>query len=291
MDDGLLPVELGTVDSESTVDRELSLSAPDEASGTGDFLCILGQCDRRGVRSFWRPRWLVNTATMRQAWLLPGGWKALAAARGVLLAAMVVMFAVLVAGESGPGFLRTYSYCTFLLELVCCGLLFAATLFPHRWLCAAAAILLQASVGHALTVTLAFWGLIARPNNWTQVRMYLVHGANFLVLLLEVAALDRIVFVPMQGCIVNLAFDVLYFLCVLLPVQLYTGVPIYQNLTDFSRPGVFIAVAIGIPVLNLIFFFGFMLLSFAKAKCASSHGSLPLRLFVRKETSDAIAMT
>jgi hypothetical protein len=199
--------------------------------------------------------------------------------RGVLLAAMLSMFLVAVTHERNAGFLRTYSYITFIFELLCVACLFLSSLFPsNRWLACGGAISFEVSLPHALTVTLAYWLLIAKPNNWalSEFRMFFVHGLNFVVLLLEFAA-DRLVFVPSHIFAV-VFLDALYFLAILLPVQLVSGSPVYPGLTSFDRPAVFVAVAFGIPICNALFFFGFLLLSFSKSKCGDK---LPLQLFRR----------
>jgi hypothetical protein len=81
------------------------------------------------------------------------------------------------------------------------------------------------------------------------------------------------------------AFDVAYFLLVLLPVQLITRTVIYPGLTDFfAKPGVFVAVALGIPLCNALFFFMFLVLSFTKSKFGDP---LPVKLFRRPQEIEA----
>lgn len=109
-----------------------------------------------------------------------------------------------------------------------------------------------------------------------------------MLLLLEFAT-NRIVFVPSHIAAV-LVLDLLYFLCVLLPVQLVTHTVIYPGLTDFARPGVFLAVACGIPLCNSLFFFFFLVLSYSKSFCCRKMEPLPVRLFRRKDEPSEIEL-
>ncbi len=293
MADELLPGELATMDHEVSLDADMMPASVPPV----DSLFELGRCNAEGFKSFWRPRLLVNSDTIRQGWWLRN-WKAVAVVRAVFFVWLLVMLIIAVTAERSMGFLRTYSYCTYLLELVTCLLMFLATLLNRPRLTSLATIMLQCSVAQALTVTVAFWTLIAKPEHWSwsQYRAMFIHGFNFLVLFLECCALNRIVFVPLQGCVAILVFDLLYFCCVLLPVQLVTGKPIYVGLTDFARLGVFVAVAVGIFICNILVFFIFLLISFGKAKCVGRcgvHQPLPLRLFARRgeSRSDDIALT
>jgi hypothetical protein len=144
----------------------------EEVEEDDEALFVLGRCDRAGARSCCRARWHANRReTARLCWSRRHG--AAVAVRAALLLLMSALLLVALLGERSASFLRTYSWCTFLGETVALLLLLLATLLSRPRLAAAAALAFQSALPHALTVTLAYWTLIAKPHNFALSEVHL----------------------------------------------------------------------------------------------------------------------
>lgn len=115
-----------------------------------------------------------------------------------------------------------------------------------------------------------------------------MHGANLIFLVAELL-LDQIAFVPAH-VIAVMAFDLVYFLVILLPYQYATGTVIYDGITDFEAlPGRAVLSLFGIGAAIVVVFAIFAIITHLKCQfvCTSSFDRSRYMLCARPRRSQS----
>lgn len=234
-------------------------------------LFVCGECSAAGCRSFCRPGCRSNTlfsvtsaccveadATCgRVLWLL---WRI--ALFGVFLAGLIGSLV-----RTDARYLVFYTNYTYLIEMGTVSLLLVNTLVSLFWkdgwerAAPVSAIFFEVSCAHSATVLLLYWALLRSSLFWTT---FFVHMANFVVLTID-ACFNRIRFQPLHVLFV-LGVMVIYIIYAMI-YQAVSGSVVYDGYSNFDNPGLLVGLIVALLVLNALFFFLFLVLSYYTHDC------------------------